>query len=107
MARTLINIPKTVRRGEAFEIRILIAHPMESGQRRDAMGQAVTRDIIHSFRCTYGGETILEADLQPAISANPFLSFSAIAQESGEIVMTWTDDQGKTESERVGITVTG
>jgi sulfur-oxidizing protein SoxZ len=107
MARTLINLPKTVRRGAAFDIRILIAHPMESGYRRNEMGQAVPRDIIHSFTCTYNGETVLEADLHPAIAANPFLSFSAIARESGEIVMTWTDDAGHTESERVAILVEG
>lgn len=105
MARTLINVPKSVRRGDAFDIRILIAHPMESGYRRNEMGQAIPRDIIHRFTCTYNGETVLEADLQPAIAANPFLAFSAIAKESGDIVMTWTDDAGRTESERVKITV--
>jgi sulfur-oxidizing protein SoxZ len=103
----LVNLPKTARRGEAFDIRILIAHPMESGYRRNDVGVAVPRDIINRFTCTYLGETILEADLHPAIAANPFLSFSAIASESGEIVMTWTDDAGRTESERAVITVTG
>ena len=105
MARTLVNIPKTVRRGEAFDIKILIAHTMESGQRRDDVGQVIPRDIINDFRCTYNGEDVIHIALFPAIAANPFLSFSAIAGDSGNIVMTWTDDHGTTQSETVPITV--
>lgn len=105
MARPLINVPKSVRRGESFEIRILIAHPMESGQRRDEYGKAIPREIINHFICTYGGEEVFRADLFPAISANPFLSFTARAVESGTIVMTWTDDVGATLFESVEIVV--
>ena len=48
MVRVLINVPKRVKRGEAFDVKLLISHPMESGQRRDAMGQAIPRDIINT-----------------------------------------------------------
>ena len=34
MARVLINIPPKVEAGTSVEVRVLIAHPMESGQRR-------------------------------------------------------------------------
>ena len=80
MVRVLINVPKRVKRGEAFDVKLLISHPMESGQRRDAMGQAIPRDIINSFVCTYNDEEVLRADLFPAIAANPFLSFAVTAQ---------------------------
>ena len=46
MVRVLINVPKRVKRNEAFDVKLLISHPMESGQRRDAMGQAIPRDIM-------------------------------------------------------------
>src|SRR4051812_31755087 len=105
MARPLIKIPKEAKKGEIFEIRILISHPMESGQRRDAMGKAIPRDIINNFVCTYNGEEVLRADLFPAIAANPFLSFSATAEESGTIVMAWTDDHGVVQSESVAFSV--
>ena len=42
------------------------------------MGQAIPRDIINSFVCTYNGEEVLRADLFPAIAANPFLSFFVV-----------------------------
>ena len=105
MARALINVPKIARRGELVEIRVLISHLMESGQRRDAMGAAIPRDIIHSFVCSYNDEEILRADFFPAISANPYLAFSTIARDSGTITFTWTDDHGVVQTERAPITV--
>ncbi len=105
MVRVLINIPKQARQGEVIEIKVLISHPMESGQRRDEMGKPIPRDIIHSFRCSWNNEVILDADLFPAIAANPFLSFTALAEQSGTIVMEFTDDHGVTQTESRAITV--
>ena len=105
MARPLVNVPKTVKRGENFDIRILILHIMESGQRRDEYGKQIPRDIIHSFLCTYAGEEVFRADFFPAIAANPFLTFSARAVETGQIVFTWTDDHGATAFDSVEIIV--
>jgi len=55
MVRVLINVPKQVKRGEPFDVKLLISHPMESGQRHDDMGQPIPRDIINSFVCSYNG----------------------------------------------------
>jgi sulfur-oxidizing protein SoxZ len=105
MARTLINCPKEVRRGEEFDIRVLIAHPMESGQRHDDVGQLVPRFIIRDFTCTYGGEEVLRIEMFPAIAANPFLSFAVTAQESGTLAMTFIDDHGVVQTDTVSVTV--
>lgn len=107
MAKPLINVPKIIRKGEPFEVKILISHPMESGQRRDAKGEIIPRDIIHSFRCTLDGELVMEADLFPAIAANPYLAFFAIAETSGTLRFTWTDDHDTSESAEAAVTVTG
>lgn len=105
MARVLINVPKTVRRGQAFEVKVLISHPMESGQRRDAMGAAIPRDIINHFVCMLDGEVVLDADFFPAIAANPFLSFSVAAEKSGILTLTFIDDRGAAQTETVAVTV--
>ena len=105
MARALINVPKIARKGDLVEIRVLISHPMEPGQRRDTMGAIIPRDIIHSFVCSYNDEEVLRADFFPAISANPYLAFSTIARDSGTITFTWTDDHGTVQTERASITV--
>ena len=105
MPRPLISVPAEAKRGEVIEIKTLVLHPMETGYRHDYTGAAIPRDIIHSFRCTYNGEEIFRAELSPAIAANPFLSFSTVATESGEIAFSWTDDRGATQTETVKITV--
>lgn len=106
MARTLLNVPSTAKRGEIIKINTLIAHIMETGFRRNDMGEPVPRDIIHTFVCTYNGEEIFRAELFPAITANPFISFTTVATESGTLAFAWTDDHGQTQTETVKITVT-
>jgi sulfur-oxidizing protein SoxZ len=48
---------------------------------------------------------MFRAELFPAIAANPFIAFSTVATESGEIVFSWTDDHGQTQTEVRQITV--
>ena len=99
MARVLINFPPRAKRGEIIEIKTLIQHPMETGYRLDNKGAAIPRDIISRFTCAYNGDEVFRADLFPAISANPFIAFSTIATESGELVFSWIDDNGQIQSE--------
>ena len=105
MAKVLLNVPKTARKGEPVELKVLISHPMETGYRTGADGALVPRDIINRFLCTYNGEEIFSADLFPAIAANPFISFTTIATESGRIAFRWIDDQGRAQLETAEITV--
>ena len=105
MAKALIRMPAGAKKGEVIEIKILISHPMETGYRRDAMGQPIPRHIVNRFVCRYNGEVVFQAELFPAIAANPFLSFFTVATDSGEVLLQWTDDQGHTESETVRLTV--
>jgi sulfur-oxidizing protein SoxZ len=105
MARTLINVPPKAKRGDIVEIKTLISHEMETGYRPDNDGRMVPRDIITSFVGTYNGEEIFRAELHPAIAANPFISFTTVATESGKIEFKWAGDSGFAASESVNITV--
>ena len=105
MARVLINVPERARPGEVVEIKTLIQHRMETGYRLDSNGAKIPRDIINCFTCTYNGEEVFRADLFPAIAANPFIAFSTVATESGELVFAWTDDNGQTQTETRQITI--
>jgi hypothetical protein len=58
MARTLINVPRKARRGEVIEIKTLLSHPMETGYRRDNVGNPIPRDIISRFVCIYNGTEV-------------------------------------------------
>lgn len=107
MARTLIKVPATAKRGEVIEIRTLIAHPMETGYRPGADGQVVPRDILRRFTCRYNGEVVFSAELFPAIAANPGINFHTVATDSGTLTFTWEGDKGFRQTESVSITVTG
>jgi len=105
MARALINVPATAKRGEIIEIKTLIQHEMETGFRVGTNGQVIPRDIITDFICKYNGEEIFRADLHPAISANPFFTFFTVATESGTISFEWSGDNGFAVSETATIAV--
>ena len=105
MARALINVPASAKRGEVIEIKTLISHPMEPGYRPNSSGEIQPRDIINLFVCTYNGEEVFRAELFPAIAANPFIAFFTSATESGELAFSWTDDHGQTQTEVRQITV--
>jgi sulfur-oxidizing protein SoxZ len=107
MARALINVPKTARRGEIIEIKTLISHIMETGFRRTDTGEVIPRNIITQFLCTYNGAEIFRATLYPAIAANPFVTFCTIAKESGTILFKWSGDDGFEQTETAGIVVEG
>jgi sulfur-oxidizing protein SoxZ len=105
MARALINVPAKAKKGEIIEIKTMLSHPMETGFRPSDDGKLVPRNIIKRFVCTYDGEAVFSADLFPAISANPFLSFTLVATNSGVITFSWTDDNGQTQVQTAKIEV--
>jgi sulfur-oxidizing protein SoxZ len=105
MARALINVPPRAKRGQVIEIKTLISHVMETGFRPSSIGVLLPRDIITEFVCTYDGQEIFRADLYPAISANPFITFHTVATQSGTLTFTWTGDNGFSVTEQAAITV--
>jgi sulfur-oxidizing protein SoxZ len=93
-----IAMPRSAKRGERVEIRTIIRHVMETGFRHDHLGRIVPRDIIASFVCRYAGDEVCRIELFPAIAANPSFAFDLIASASGDVIFTWTDDRGVSQS---------
>lgn len=85
---------KEAKKGDLVEVKALVAHTMESGQRKDKDGNVIPRKILNKFVCTVNGKEVFSADFEPAISANPYIQFKFRAEESGPVVLTWTDDDG-------------
>jgi sulfur-oxidizing protein SoxZ len=105
-ARTLVRVPQAAKRGEVIEIRTLVGHAMETGFRRASSGELVPRDIVRSLVCTYNGAEVFRAELHPALAANPLISFTAVATESGTFEFRWSGDNGFAASASAAITVT-
>jgi sulfur-oxidizing protein SoxZ len=93
-----IRLPAQIRAGEVIEIRTLITHVMETGQRRDQSGALVARDIIRRFEAKFEGELVFAMDLAPAISTNPYIAFQFRAEKPGRFEFTWINDAGESRS---------
>lgn len=110
MARALITMAATAKRGDVVDIRTLIAHPMETGYRPGEDGAILPRNLIRRFTCHYmaGSDEVLvfSAELFPAVAANPFIAFSTVAVASGTLRFTWTGDNGFSQTETAALVVT-
>ena len=102
-----VKAPKSVKKGEVFEVKTLITHKMETGQRKDKKtGKKVPRMIIKNFVASFNGKPAFSADWHPAISANPYMAFHMKVAESGTPEIAWTDDNGKTVKQSAKIDAT-
>ena len=85
---------KEAKKGDIIEVKALVSHIMETGQRKDRDGKVIPRKILNKFTCTVNGKEVFAADFEPAVSANPYIQFKFKATESGPVVLTWIDDDG-------------
>ena len=122
MARALITLPAQIRRGDVIEIRVLIAHPMETGYRRSNEGAMLKRNLIRTFSCAFehapaaalakvvtqnkqAPNPFFSAKLHAAIAANPYLAFSYKVEASGTLIFTWAGDEGFSQTEQRSIKI--
>ena len=102
-----VQVPQSVRKGEAFEVRVLVQHPMETGFRRDMNGRAIPLNVLDHLSCKYGGREVFSAKLGSGIAANPYIAFYVTADASGSVVVEWSDDQGEKGSFTATVSVVG
>jgi len=106
MARPRVKVPRSADKDEVITIKTLISHKMESGQRKDRKtGEKIPRKIINKFIANFNGTQVFGVDIEPAVSANPFLQFNVKVPESGEFEFTWVDDDGTKYSAKKRIKV--
>ena len=101
-----IKLPKDAKKGDVIQIKTLVSHIMESGQRKDQAGNTIPRKIINKFTCEFNGKPVFSVDIEPAVAANPYLQFAAKVEESGTFKFTWVDDDGTVITAEEKVTVT-
>jgi sulfur-oxidizing protein SoxZ len=101
-----VKVPKKAKKGDIIKIKTLISHKMESGRRKDKKtGELIPRKIINLFEAEFNGAKVFSANLEPSVSANPYIQFNVKMSESGTFKFTWTDDDGSVYSIEKKITV--
>ena len=89
----------TVKDGKV-DVRMLMNHEMETGQRKDARGAIVPAWFIQNVVVTHAGRVVLSAQWGPSISKNPFVNFRFAGGKVGEkLTVTWTDNRGDKRSD--------
>ncbi len=86
--------------GDKATVRVLMAHEMETGQRKDAAGNTIPAWFIQEVTVTHNGKTVLTAEWGTAVSKNPFLQLVVKGAKVGDkIGVTWKDNKGGTRTD--------
>lgn len=100
------RLPESAKVGDIIEVKTLITHVMETGNRHDKYGKLIPRDIINTFVAKYGDTQVFRAEFGPGISANPYVSFEMRVPGPGVFEFAWTDDHGVTTVATAPLTLT-
>ena len=93
--------------GDKVEVKVLMAHEMETGLRKDEQGALVPAWFIQDVRVTHNGRVVLSAQWGTAVSKNPFLHFRFGGGNPGDkVAVSWTDNRGEQRTDEVAVTST-
>ncbi len=86
------------------EVKILMSHEMETGQRKDASGAIIPAQFITEVSASLNGKVVLGAQFGPAVSKNPYLAFKFKGGAKGDkLAVSWTDNRGDKRTDEVSI----
>jgi sulfur-oxidizing protein SoxZ len=90
--------------GETSDIRMLLQHPMETGQRKDDNGQTFPMHFIQTFTVNLNGKPILDGQLNTSISKNPLFTFKVRGLKAGDkLSVAWTDNGGESRQDEITV----
>ncbi|MCK6391443.1 MAG: thiosulfate oxidation carrier complex protein SoxZ [Azonexus sp.] len=88
--------------GEITTLRILMQHPMETGQRRDESGQVVPVHHIRTFSVSLNNQPLIAGQLNTSVSRNPLFAFKARGIRIGDrLRVRWTDNIGDKREDEI------
>ncbi|WP_342131655.1 thiosulfate oxidation carrier complex protein SoxZ [Hydrogenophaga sp. OTU3427] len=86
------------------EVRVLMSHVMETGQRKNAAGETIPAHYITDVEATHNGKSVLKAQWSTAVAQNPFLSFKFKGGAKGDkITVKWVDTKGDSRTDEAAI----
>ena len=86
--------------GDKATVRVLMAHEMETGLRKDTAGKTVPAWFIQEVSAQLNGKTVMTAQWGPSVAKNPFLQFNVKGAKAGDkIGVMWVDNKGDKRSD--------
>jgi sulfur-oxidizing protein SoxZ len=83
-------------KGDTVEVRVLMVHPMETGQRKDTSGNVVPVHFIQEMSVRVNGRSMVEGQISQAVARNPVFSFRLKGVKAGDkLEIAWLDNKGE------------
>jgi sulfur-oxidizing protein SoxZ len=82
-------------KGDVCEVRVLMSHPMETGQRKDADGKTVPAHHIQTLTVALNGKAVVSGQIAGSVSRNPVFGFKVKGAKPGDkVAVSWIDNKG-------------
>lgn len=95
---------KATIQGDLADIRVLVAHPMETGLRKDAAGSSIPAHFIQHLTITVAERIVVDAKIGTAVSRNPVFGFKVKGALAGDrVVINWKDNRGDSRTDEAVI----
>jgi sulfur-oxidizing protein SoxZ len=90
--------------GDVTEIKVLMSHPMENGQRKDSAGATIPPHFIQNVTVEVAGKMVIQGQTGTSVSRNPVFGFKVKGAKVGDkVVVKWRDSKGETRSDEATI----
>jgi sulfur-oxidizing protein SoxZ len=90
--------------GDTCEIKVLMTHPMETGQRKDTDGKVVPAHFIQTFNIAVNGKTVVDGGCGPSVSRNPVFGFKVKGPKAGDkVTVNWVDNKGEQRTDEATV----
>ncbi len=91
-------------KGDVAEVRVLMAHAMETGQRKDNAGNLVPAHFIQQVTVEVGGKLVIQGQTGTSVSRNPVFAFKVKGAKAGDkVVVNWVDNKGDKRTDEATI----
>ncbi|HYD81627.1 MAG TPA: thiosulfate oxidation carrier complex protein SoxZ [Paucimonas sp.] len=95
---------RALEQGGVTEVKVLMRHDMETGQRKDSAGKLIPAHFIQNVIVRHKERVVLDVQFGPAISKDPFLAFKFKGGAKGDKVsVTWLDNKGDKRTDEAAI----
>ncbi len=90
--------------GDKANVRVLMSHEMETGQRKDSSGKVIPAWFIQEVSAALNGKVVMTAQWGPSVSKNPFLQFAIKGAKAGDkVAVSWKDTKGDTRTDEATV----
>jgi sulfur-oxidizing protein SoxZ len=91
-------------KGDVCEVRVLMSHPMETGQRKDGDGKVIPAHHIQTLTVALNGKTVVSGQIGGSVSRNPVFGFKLKGAKAGDkVAVTWTDNKNDKRTDETAV----